>query len=216
MSAGMLSSALASTSAFITMPGPPPAGVSSTVPCLSMACARMSMASSDHRPALSARPARLTPSGPGNISGKIVSTVARHIAGVLRHARQHDDDVLRGDIDFRHDRIGERQQQRLAALRGGDFDQVAGAEIMQRGDGAERDAFRRDGGKPDQVGVVPGVVFVDRRQPLARHEQIDVHQLLRGDRGRRRRQCARRNDLSPARIVSISKRRLPSSVSSGP
>ena len=41
------SSARASTSAFITMPGPPPAGVSSTVRCLSVACARMSTTSSD-------------------------------------------------------------------------------------------------------------------------------------------------------------------------
>ena len=75
-----LSRALASTSAFITMPGPPPAGVSSTVPCLSSACARMSIASSDHSPAFSAFPARLMPSGPGNISGNMVRTDARHMA----------------------------------------------------------------------------------------------------------------------------------------
>ena len=41
--AARASSARASTSAFITMPGPPPAGVSSTVRCLSVAWSRMSM-----------------------------------------------------------------------------------------------------------------------------------------------------------------------------
>ena len=40
---------------------------------------RMSIVSSAHRPDASALPARLTPRGPGNISGKIVSTVARHM-----------------------------------------------------------------------------------------------------------------------------------------
>ena len=73
------STARASTSARITMPGPPPAGVSSTERCLSVACARMSTASSVHRPAASALPARLKPSGPGNISGKMVRMVARHM-----------------------------------------------------------------------------------------------------------------------------------------
>src|SRR2546423_112457 len=38
----------------------------------------MSTGSSAHSPFCNARPARLTPTGPGNISGKIVSTVAHH------------------------------------------------------------------------------------------------------------------------------------------
>ncbi len=72
--------ARASTSGFITMPGPPPAGVSSTERCRSLAWARISIASSDHTPLASALPARLMPSGPGNISGNRVRTVARHMA----------------------------------------------------------------------------------------------------------------------------------------
>ena len=39
----------------------------------------MSHASSDHKPEASALPARLTPSGPGNISGNNVRTVARQV-----------------------------------------------------------------------------------------------------------------------------------------
>src|SRR5437868_5732818 len=63
------SSAAASTSHRSTIPAPPPAGVSSTVRCLSIAWSRMLRASSDQAPSASAFPARLTPSGPGNISG---------------------------------------------------------------------------------------------------------------------------------------------------
>src|SRR3990170_411981 len=69
----------AATSARITMPAPPPAGVSSTERCLSKAKSRMSMVESAHLPSASALPARLRPRGPGNISGKMVSTVARQV-----------------------------------------------------------------------------------------------------------------------------------------
>ena len=48
--------------------------------CLSVAALRMSWLSSDQMPAAIALPARLAPSGPGNISGKIVITLARHMA----------------------------------------------------------------------------------------------------------------------------------------
>src|SRR5437867_7688435 len=64
------------------MPGPPPAGVSSTLRWRSVAESLMSRASSDHRPDASALPARLTPSGPGNISGNSVRIVARHIVAL--------------------------------------------------------------------------------------------------------------------------------------
>ena len=73
------SRARASTSARITMPGPPPAGVSSTERCTPRPWSRMSMVASDQAPFASALPARLKPSGPGNISGKIVRTVAGQV-----------------------------------------------------------------------------------------------------------------------------------------
>ena len=74
-------------------------------------------------PAASALPARLMPSGPGNISGKIVSTVARHMRSFSRRVASRSRSgstttiLLAGDIDLRHGRVGERQQQRLAACR---------------------------------------------------------------------------------------------------
>src|ERR1700722_6314022 len=76
------SMAAASTSARNTMPGPPPAGVSSTLRWRSVAEARISRASNAHNPDASALPARLTPSGPGNISGNRVRTVARQIVAL--------------------------------------------------------------------------------------------------------------------------------------
>ena len=53
----------AAISARITMPAPPPAGVSSTERCLSVAKSRMSMAASAHLPSAKALPARLKPNG---------------------------------------------------------------------------------------------------------------------------------------------------------
>ena len=61
--------AAATTSGRSTIPAPPPAGVSSTLRCLSVAKSRMFRVSSDQIPSSSARPAKLAPSGPGNMSG---------------------------------------------------------------------------------------------------------------------------------------------------
>ena len=115
------------------------------------ACARMSMASSDHKcRAASALPARLTPSGPGNISGKMVSTLARHMAhrgsvsgspggddSCSKH-RGIDHDPPRRRYRPRHRRFGERQHHRRIALCRLHLDQIAGAEIVDRDDAAER------------------------------------------------------------------------------
>src|ERR1700722_12068637 len=72
------------TSARITMPGPPPAGVSSTARCRPSPCSRMSRAASDHRPRASASPASDWPSGPGNMAGKRVRIVQANIGRGLR------------------------------------------------------------------------------------------------------------------------------------
>src|SRR5581483_12439965 len=71
--------AAAATSARMTMPAPPPAGVSSTVRCRPIPNSRISSVSNAHSPARSASPASETPSGPGNSCGKSVSTVARQM-----------------------------------------------------------------------------------------------------------------------------------------
>src|SRR5690348_5931397 len=104
------------------MPAPLPKGASSTVPWRSFANRLMSTASSDHTPSVSALPARLSPSGPGTISGKSVSATARHTL-VLRllhtASRQHsrrriDHDLAALDVDLGHRFVGERQHHRLA------------------------------------------------------------------------------------------------------
>src|SRR3954465_4700962 len=118
------SSAASTTSGRITIPAPPPNGVSSTVLCLSVAKLRMPELSSRHKPFSKALPARLCPSGPGNISGKRVST--RAVQGgrwlvtslflVLSNrcrgeevVRQIDDDLAAGEIHDGHEAIGEGQ-----------------------------------------------------------------------------------------------------------
>ena len=67
----------AETSAWL-LPAPPPAGVSSTARCFPRPNSRIETARSDQIAASSACPERDAANGPGNISGKRVSTVARH------------------------------------------------------------------------------------------------------------------------------------------
>ena len=66
--------ALRSGSTFNTIPGPPPNASSSTWRWRSLACSRRSCTSSVISPDCRARPTTPAPSGPGNSSGKIVST----------------------------------------------------------------------------------------------------------------------------------------------
>src|ERR1700726_1050879 len=72
--------------------------------------------------------------------------------------------------------MGERQQQRCAAGRR-DFDDIAGAEIMDRDDAAERFVGRVDRSEPDQVGVVI-FILVGGRQFFARDVEFDAVEAL--------------------------------------
>src|SRR5256885_3536674 len=120
------------TSARITMPGPPPAGVSSTVRCLPRPWSRMSRTSSDHRPFSRALPSSEMPRGPGNISGKRVRIVADQLLDmvvVFFILWDRDDDVPGFDIEHRHRLLGEGQMHAVA-IGTGDLDHVAGAEVM--------------------------------------------------------------------------------------
>src|SRR5689334_483868 len=120
------SSAASTTSGRITLPAPPPNGVSSTVLCRSVAKLRMSEVSSRHSPFSKALPARLCPSGPGNISGKRVSTRAVQVDAFRAGSwlltslfsnrfrgeevlRQIDHDLSGREIHDRHEAIGEGQ-----------------------------------------------------------------------------------------------------------
>src|SRR6185312_2959333 len=128
--------AAAATSARITMPGPPPAGVSSTVRCLPRPWSRISRTSSDQRSFSSALPNSEIPSGPGNISGNKVRTVADQLfdmrvrALVIIVFRHSDDNIARFDIQHRH-RLAAKDQMHAVAVRANELDHVAGAEIME-------------------------------------------------------------------------------------
>src|SRR5579859_434832 len=153
------------TSGRITMPAPPPNGLSSTVRCLSVAYPRMSTASIVQIPSARPRPASEWPSGPGNISGNRVSTMADHtgfrsvsdrtlilVFFDLGQFRRVDHDPSGFDVDHRHRLQGEGNQD--ISLVTADLDDVAGTEIEHRLDGSQRLAgwiFRR---QADQVGDV--------------------------------------------------------------
>src|SRR5258705_4217103 len=177
--ASAASIARASTSAFITMPGPPPAGVSSTVRWRSLAWVRISCASSRQMPVASALPARLVPSGPGNMSGKMVRTVVCHMllatCALLRrsffeHAfRRIDDDAPARDVDHRNGRAAERQHYRVAFALRSQLENVTGTKVMDRHHGAEHTAIGCYRPKPDQVGMIE-LVRLRRWKAAARHE----------------------------------------------
>src|SRR5580658_6879676 len=162
-----------STSAFITMPGPPPAGVSSTVRRLSAAKARISTTSSDQAPEASALPARLAPKGPGKTSGKMVNTLARHI---LPSRRNHNPPG--GNIDDRHVRLVERDQFGLSTSVGLHLDQITGAKIMDGDHGAETFARWIKHREANQVGVIKLIGLLRLRQAFARHVELDLAQLF--------------------------------------
>src|ERR1700733_4398575 len=146
------------------MPGLPTAGVSSTVRCLPRPCTRMSCTSSDHRPLSRALPTSDAPSGPGNISGKSVSTVTRqdiapvppwcsflycrslssfHAPLVFRRVvlLNGNDDARGSNIDDGHGLAREGEKD-ISAIGLFDLDDIARAEIVDGLDGAERAAFR--------------------------------------------------------------------------
>src|SRR5579863_7653620 len=183
MSRGRSSFAVASmarpsTSGFITMPGPPPAGVSSTERCLSVANERISATSSAQAPAASALPARLKPKGPGNMSGKIVSTLARHM--LLAPYRGFDNQTPRREIDVKHSHGIERKELCRRVFRRLHLDQVACAEIMHGDHGAELPAGAIDNGKTDQIGMIILVGLFRLRQPFARHIEFCIGEAFGG------------------------------------
>src|SRR5690349_10234147 len=75
----MLSIAAAATSARMTMPAPPPAGVSSTFLCGPWPKSRNCTVSSDQRPLLRPLPISEMPSVPGKTSGNSVMTEAANV-----------------------------------------------------------------------------------------------------------------------------------------
>src|SRR5215469_15496764 len=109
--------AAAATSARITMPGPPPAGVSSTVRCLPRPWSRMSRTSSDQSFFSSALPRSEMPKGPGNISGNRVRTVTGQLLNVIIPLIVFGDrhnNIAGRDVELRHGFPAEGEQHAVA------------------------------------------------------------------------------------------------------
>src|ERR1700691_1200025 len=119
------------TSGFITMPGPPPNGTSSTVRWTSVAQRRRSCTRNSMSPRATAFPISETPSGLSKYSGKIVTMSMRsptpapffpergvvpppaplfRLRRVEQAGRRVDDENACADIDLGHDGLHERHQ----------------------------------------------------------------------------------------------------------
>src|SRR5207248_1211733 len=84
------------------------------------------------------------------------------------------------DVHLRHGRRIEWQQLSVAAVRRAHFDDVAGAEIMQRDHRAKLFAGAVDGAQSDQIGMIIFVRRLRLRQAFARDVELCIHEPLSG------------------------------------
>src|SRR5687767_5605043 len=122
---------MASTSGcgFITMPGPPPYGASSTERCRSLVKSRGLTKSTVMRPAARALPSRLAASADSNASGNSVTTVMRMSARLVlgQVGRRVDHDAAALDVDVEQELVHHRQEALDLALP--DDQAILGAEL---------------------------------------------------------------------------------------
>src|SRR5215469_7719338 len=122
----MASSASPQTSAFITMPGPPPNGTSSTLWWMSVAQDRRSCTPNSMSPRAAAFPISETRSGLSKYSGNMVTISMRRptpspllcLRGVEQPGGRVNDEDAGGHVHLRHDGLHERDQAVLAPLFG--------------------------------------------------------------------------------------------------
>src|SRR5262245_24994248 len=127
--------ALSKGSTFMTIPGPPPYGRSSTVLCRSSVWSRGFSIVSSRLPCAIARATTPSSVSTRNMSGKILTTPT-HIASFLG-SPVHDDTFCR-QIHVRHD-VTDKRDQDLAA-RGSHHDHVVSACLHQFRDLSEHSA----------------------------------------------------------------------------
>ena len=207
--------ARASTSAFITMPGPPPAGVSSTVRCRSVACARMSSGverpdAGRQRLAGEAQRRAAPETSPERWSGRSRATssdLAVAPFSPAEHAPRpaDDDEAAARNIDLRH----------VSSVNGS----ISGSPLAFGR--AREDRRRRNCGSPSRCRAGcrrrrpprarSGRRDRTRRRPrsrqaVARHEQVDIGSRSAAVRSRRPASRATRMILAPA--ATLRSRRL--------
>ena len=90
------------------------------------------------------------------------------------------DDAAAGHIHHRYEPVEEGQHHVLAAALGRNFQEIAGTEILHRLYRTERLSVFRLHPQADEVRVIKSL-FVERRQPFARHIKLGVgHPFGRG------------------------------------
>src|SRR5690242_14108780 len=144
----------------ITMPGPPPYGVSSTVRCTSCVHRRRSWTATSSTPAERARPMSDRSSGL-RYSGKIVT-----MSTLMCRPSQFEQARWRGqydpparDVNGRHDRADERYE-RLPPVGHPHHEQVGGRPVVDADDLTQRCAVHVHHGEADQLEVVELVGIV--------------------------------------------------------
>ena len=93
-----------------------------------------------------------------------------------------DNQVPLGDLDRRHDRLGEGIKKGVAGSGIGHFDQVACAVIEERRDRADADATFKACIEINEVGVVEIVLVVRLGQAVAVDEERNAIELFGLDR----------------------------------
>ena len=172
------------TSARITMPGPPPAGVSSTVRCLPIPWSRMSSTSSDHR----SRSQRLADQRRRQRAGKHLGEKRQHGSRHAQHGQcsasplvlRHGNDDAPSSRSMAARFAGEGEKH-VAAVGPHDLDHIAGAKIVDGLDRAKHPAFAVAARQSDQIGVIESPLPAGG-SARARHEQFGALERFGGVR----------------------------------
>src|SRR5215470_7386159 len=165
----------------MTIPGPPPKGVSSTVRWVSCAHVRRSCTANSTMPRSAALPSSETRSGP-KYSGKIVMMSMRTPSRpqIQQARRGVDHHPATGHVHVDRDRGHERDQYLATALRAGrwlDHQQIL-AMMAHVGDDADRLPGRGHHGEPDQLVIVELVRLLRGADMIGVHRKPDAAQQL--------------------------------------
>src|SRR5690349_20785559 len=153
----------------MTMPGPPPYGVSSTVRCTSDVQVRRSSTEMSSSPAARALPINDRSSGP-KYSGKIVMMSTRIGLEIQQALGKIGDHSPRGQVDGR-DHGGDERYERRPATGPGQDDEIGGRGMVDARDRTEQCAVRCLHPQPDQLMIEKLVRVVRRCHGRAVHLQ---------------------------------------------
>src|SRR5580704_1749264 len=180
-SASSDSIAATSTSTRITMPLPPPYGVSSTLRCLPSPKSRGLRRRTASSPPSIARATKLVARKPANISGKRVTMSTRTDLGSLDSLARGQSHRAGLDVDSRHDGLHQRHLPGATAIPGRHEQDINGRVRTKRGHAAELrstlDTVVEHHPRPLDVARVE-LAAAGRREVAAAHAHRGAAELL--------------------------------------